>query len=78
MAKTKRGEKYASRHRAKQRATDFNAGIEAAYKQIGPVIMRRYFLRGMLAGVGVLAVVAGGVAWGLHFAGVIVLRFGVL
>ncbi len=78
MAKTERAKKYASRHRAKLRSLDFNAGIEAAYKQIGPVIMRRYFLRGMLAGFVVLAVVIGAVAWGLHFAGVIVVQFGSL
>lgn len=78
MAKSERGRKWASRHRAKQRATDFNAGIEVAYKQIGPVIMRRYFLRGMLAGAGVLAVVASVVVWGLHFTGAIVLELGVL
>ena len=46
---------------AKQRAKDFHAGLEAAHKQVGPVIMRRYFLRGMLVGAALVSIVTNAV-----------------
>lgn len=50
--------KAPSRHRAKQRAKDYRAGIEAAKSAVLPLIRRTYFLRGMAAGVVVCAVLS--------------------
>lgn len=48
--------------RAKQAAHHFQQGIEAAKQAVFPLIARRFFLRGLLAGV-VLGVVAGALGW---------------
>ena len=45
-----------------QRQADFRLGAEAAGKQIAPLLMKRYFTRGMLAGVALVAVLEGGLA----------------
>ncbi len=48
---------------AKRRAADFHAGIDAARAAIAPLIMRRYFVRGLLTGMAIgAALVAGALA----------------
>lgn len=38
------------RDREQQRAADFGAGMKAAQIEMAPLLMRRFFVRGMLAG----------------------------
>jgi hypothetical protein len=59
------GGKAKAKREALRRGVDFQAGIHAARAAIAPLIMRRYFLRGMLAGVGVALTLGVGSAWAL-------------
>ena len=59
---------------AKVRGRDFQAGLEAAKAIIAPMIMRRYFVRGLAVGCALAVLALAACLWGLQSAGIVVLR----
>lgn len=59
---------------AKVRSADFLSGLEAAKAAIAPLIMRKYFIRGLLVGAVVCAVGFTAALWAAVGAGWAVLR----
>jgi hypothetical protein len=60
---------------SKQTALGFKQGIEAAREAIAPIMMRRFFLRGLTAGAVFAIVVITAVVGALTFYGIVVLRW---
>lgn len=59
---------------AAQRKVDFEAGLQAAKEAIGPVIMKRYFLRGLAVGALLCGLAIGAILAGLAISGTLMLR----
>lgn len=58
--------------RTRQRAADFRKGVETAKVTVFPLIMRRYFIRGMAAGVVVTAILIGVALYLTYNAGILI------
>lgn len=61
-----------SKARAKQRVSDFRKGVETAKVTVLPLLMRRYFIRGMAAGVVVTAILIGVALYLTYNAGILI------
>ena len=71
MASSNKKRKATSKARMQQRVKDFRAGIETAKTAIAPLIMRRYFLRGIAAGVVVTALLFGVALYLAYYQGIL-------